>query len=253
MRLVRLYSRLHASKLNDALLVEDRYWIGLNDRQTQGTFVWDSGGLSSDSSVADFQLWALGPSLEPNGPMVAGAADCVMVSPDRRDELWPPASGTWADEDCSERKPFVCGSVAESSDSCVRFPCSATGDQVVGCYPAAPAADQVAITHNRTCTCKPGLEYISDEVGCAEPYQFNTAEVTLVGAVHKMFFFPKVSWTEANRICCEEGMKLVQINDDDHAVQLSTAYLNSGGSSSYWIGLNDRAQENSFTWSTGAA
>eukprot|EP00775_Hariotina_reticulata_P010590 gene10590-10748_t len=96
------------------------------------------------------------------------------------------------------------------------------------------------------------MEYFSDEVGCIIPTPSNTVEVTVVGRLHRMYLSPRVTWTEANRICCEAGMKLVEIQDEGHATQLHSAYKAAGGWTNYWLGLNDRAQEGSFTWTTGA-
>jgi len=75
MRLVRLYSPLHAAQLNLAVQTGyaamtgkkmDKYWIGLNDRRAEGTFTWDRSGNESISkinseniSVADFFYGAL--------------------------------------------------------------------------------------------------------------------------------------------------------------------------------------------------
>ena len=66
-----------------------RWWIGLNDRDTEGTYAWSSGdGVS-------YTNWAAG---EPNDP--GGNADCVAIGRNDVD--------TWSDETCPAARPYVC-------------------------------------------------------------------------------------------------------------------------------------------------
>ncbi|MBM4367611.1 MAG: hypothetical protein FJ102_15475, partial [Deltaproteobacteria bacterium] len=66
-----------------------RWWIGLSDRDTEGTFAWFSGASVS------YTNWASG---EPNDP--GGQADCVAFG--------RTAVETWSDEQCHAARPFVC-------------------------------------------------------------------------------------------------------------------------------------------------
>ena len=69
---------------------EGNWWIGLNDRDVEGTFRWHDG------TTAVFLPWN---EDEPNdGGGLFGAEDCV--------ELLPP--GTWNDQGCEDPRPFVC-------------------------------------------------------------------------------------------------------------------------------------------------
>jgi spore coat protein CotH len=72
-----LVNRLHANQ----------GWIGLNDRDTEGTFVW------SDGSPLDFLFWS-GDSPKPQGD----PEDCVLMS-----------SPGWSDVPCEVPAYFVCG------------------------------------------------------------------------------------------------------------------------------------------------
>jgi hypothetical protein len=47
-------------------------------------------------------------------------------------------------------------------------------------------------------------------------------------------------------------MKLVEIHNASHSNQLYKAFAERGTSGYYWIGLNDRDQEGTFTWTSGA-
>jgi len=67
------------------------WWIGLDDRATEGTFVWDGGATST------YTDWRSG---EPNN--YGGNEDCTRM----------PAGGggVWADADCSLTQPYICES-----------------------------------------------------------------------------------------------------------------------------------------------
>lgn len=64
------------------------WWIGLNDRSSEGLFVW------SDASPLDFESWAGG---EPNN---SGEEDCVHFP------IW--AGGNWNDLPCDSQSFYVC-------------------------------------------------------------------------------------------------------------------------------------------------
>lgn len=64
------------------------WWIGLNDLQQEGTFVW------TDGSPVDFTAWNEG---EPNN---AGEEDCANLP------VW--SGGLWNDLACDAPRPYIC-------------------------------------------------------------------------------------------------------------------------------------------------
>ena len=67
-----------------------KWWIGLNDISSEGSFVWEDG-----SSVS-FTNWHSG---EPNNG--GGGEDCTQLN------RYHPTQ-TWNDEPCGQGLPFVC-------------------------------------------------------------------------------------------------------------------------------------------------
>lgn len=87
---------LHSEAGGDALwpgstftLPTSARWIGANDRETEGAFVW------SDESPFDFTWWA---PLEPNN--FGGDEHCVAV--------YPQTLGRWNDLPCETALPYYC-------------------------------------------------------------------------------------------------------------------------------------------------
>jgi hypothetical protein len=70
--------------------VPGTYWIGANDRGTEGAWVWHSG------STAAFRNWGSG---EPND---SSGEDCAEVNA---------SSGLWNDKECDDYRTFVCESL----------------------------------------------------------------------------------------------------------------------------------------------
>ncbi|XP_041377009.1 mannose-binding protein C-like [Gigantopelta aegis] len=75
----------------DNNLVSDVYYIGLNDIQTEGQYVWDNG------DVATFLKWMSG---EPNS--YGGNEDCALVKT---------SIGSFLDFSCTRSRKFICEKV----------------------------------------------------------------------------------------------------------------------------------------------
>ena len=69
------------------LLVAE-WWIGLNDRDEEGTFVW------SDGTTGGYRPWADG---EPND---SGGEDCG--------HFWTAHGGMYNDMPCDRVQPYIC-------------------------------------------------------------------------------------------------------------------------------------------------
>lgn len=68
--------------------LNDRFWIGANDRDTENTWVWEDG------LAWGYENWAMDEPNDTNGE------DCV--------EMWSMPAGTWNDSDCGDGLHFVC-------------------------------------------------------------------------------------------------------------------------------------------------
>jgi len=96
-RLVTITSEREDSFLsNEALTQQDQdWWIGINDRDTERTWVWDSG------EAVTFENWGSG---EPNNYM-ASSYDCGVI--ENGDDSFEDRE-EWADRPCSRNKPYIC-------------------------------------------------------------------------------------------------------------------------------------------------
>jgi hypothetical protein len=72
------------------------YWIGLNDRGSEGTYVWSDGNTFDG-------LYTAWDSFQPDNGFFVGSGneDCVRLNPS-------PSSGLWSDTDCNNTSGFVC-------------------------------------------------------------------------------------------------------------------------------------------------
>ncbi|MBN2495416.1 MAG: hypothetical protein JXR96_12550, partial [Deltaproteobacteria bacterium] len=104
------------------------FWIGYNDRSSEGTWVWDDGSTSS------YHPWSTG---EPNG---ADAENCAMVQGD----------GHWNDMSCNYDRAFVCEMVICEADVHMDL----DGDGICGDVDTCPLQynpDQAGPCHDTSC------------------------------------------------------------------------------------------------------
>lgn len=67
-----------------------RVWIGLDDKGTEGSFLWTTG------EPLDYENWAFS---EPNNGWPLGNQDCALMTP---------GNGKWRDDDCNDKAATVC-------------------------------------------------------------------------------------------------------------------------------------------------
>uniref|UniRef100_A0A7N9AS74 Mannose receptor, C type 1b n=1 Tax=Mastacembelus armatus TaxID=205130 RepID=A0A7N9AS74_9TELE len=72
----------------------DKLWIGLNDRNTEGLFEW------IDHSTVTFTSWKYG-----NPAVGTDIKDCVMITGE---------NGNWADQACEEKHGYICMKMSAS-------------------------------------------------------------------------------------------------------------------------------------------
>ena len=70
----------------------NKFWIGLNDLATEGTFVWSGG------APVGYTNWQAG---EPNN--AGGGEDCAQIN-----RFYP--VDTWNDEPCNQALAYICRS-----------------------------------------------------------------------------------------------------------------------------------------------
>lgn len=70
---------------------EGRFWIGLNDRDTEGTYVW-----SDPDETTTYR------NFEPGEPDGGTDQNCIRM------RVPPPANGRWTDRSCSDTYDFIC-------------------------------------------------------------------------------------------------------------------------------------------------
>lgn len=106
-RLVTIDDMDEQDFLSDAALaIRDRDWyIGLNDRAREGTFVWLTG------EELGFSHWMLG---EPDFVPFGDTRDCVVIEDGEgageRDQI-----GRWRTTRCTEDEPFICESATATA------------------------------------------------------------------------------------------------------------------------------------------
>jgi cysteine-rich repeat protein len=208
-------------------------WLGLDDVETEDTFVWDSG------LPLDYTKWATGQPFA--GPNVF---DCVSIS------SW----GGWLNVGCTSSYPFACeietcgNGILDGEDACDDGNL-VSGD---GCDRTCmlTGCGSGVITEGEDCddgntadgdTCPSTCVF-----PCGQGSGADAAYLTPLGC-HMRFDRP-LSFSAARTSCESVSASLVRI-DDTYENGFVRALATAG--SGIWIGLSDEASEGMFVWTDG--
>ncbi|CAH1244651.1 PCSK9 [Branchiostoma lanceolatum] len=256
-------------KLKTSLNPRVRFWLGLTDREKEGTWRWNDGEELDRSS---FTSWADG---EPNQ---AGNEDCAVVEVDSK----------WNDVPCRLKYRFIC-----------QRPAYITKQVYIGCYRDGGSLDIRDLTgdvmkdeENLTptsclshCTSAgyryAGLQYgkecfcgdnfggfgAAPESECNKPcsgdaaktcggdwrnsiYRTITGYIKQKNQIYKVYSDAK-TYTAAGEVCAADGGRLADVRTEAvHDFLVRAARVVDPGRD-YWIGLNDQEVEGSWVWSDG--
>ncbi len=200
---------------------QQNYWIGLDDRATEGQFLW------SDGSVPGFTAWNGG---EPNN--AGNNEDCAHFWSDR---------ATWNDIPCTNRQGAICERICpleRDEDGDGFSPCVDDCDD--GDPAVHPGADEI---------CDDGID--QDCSGLADDgAHCDCLAVDLAGQGYALCRAGR-TWEEAQALCAARGLGLVLLDRaaEEEALGDLVRLLGLDG---VWLGLNDRAEEGVFVWEDGS-
>lgn len=194
------------------------FWIGLNDKEQEGKYLW------IDGTEASYTNWASG---QPNN---AGDSDCVKIKSD----------GKWDDRICSEAYPVLCEEIcADANDKDKDGFLSCVDDCDDNDPKTHPWAKEIC-NDGKDQNCNGVIDDpIVCQAGCEE----------LVGTP---FVACRTlhSWQEGRSLCKTMGADLATFYSEEEHKQAygQLIKLPGGWGSDYWIGLNDIANEGIFVW-----
>ncbi|KAI8494656.1 Proprotein convertase subtilisin/kexin type 9 [Branchiostoma belcheri] len=264
-------------KLLTSLNPGEKFWIGLTDREKEGTWRWNNGEELDRNS---FTAWAEG---EPNQ-----AGDCAVVK----------ANSKWNDVPCRWRHRFIC-----------QRPPFVSRQVYVGCYRARVGGLTSDVTvddesliptscinhctsegyryaglqFGNECLCGDSLSQLTwfgsePESECDTPCTGDAAEAcggnkrtsiyrTITGAPSTLFYpacyikqgttlyklySEARTYASAREVCAADGGHLADVRTEAiHNFLVRAARAVQPGRD-YWIGLNDQKREGRWVWSDGS-
>jgi hypothetical protein len=202
-------------------------WIGLNDLAKEGTWVWP------DESPVSYTNWNNG---EPNN---SGNEDCTQIL----------TNGLWNDIKCSTKWAIVCEDPClpgEDADNDGFGPCN--GD----CDDADPDSYPGAVE-----ICGDGIDQNCSGVADEKPDCTGNIPLAVVPPVagFSYYYYPaNLNWDNARLQCQAEGpgADLAWFDSEAEFQAVLEAFLAANGAKAFWVGLNDLAEEGTFTWADGS-
>ncbi|XP_078694695.1 uncharacterized protein LOC144923752 isoform X2 [Branchiostoma floridae x Branchiostoma belcheri] len=256
--------------LKTALNPRVRFWLGLSDREKEGTWRWNNGEELDRNSFAS---WAEG---EPNQ---AGNEDCAVVEADSK----------WNDVPCRLRYRFICQRPAFVSRQvylgCYRDGGSLdirdlTGDVMVDEENLTPTScinhctsggyRYAGLQYGKECFCGDsfGRFGAAPESECDTPCTGDAAETcggnwrnsiyrTITGYIKQGTTLYKVysearTYAAAREVCATDGGHLADVRTEAIHNFLVRAVRAVQPGRDYWIGLNDQEVEGRWVWSDGS-
>ncbi len=198
------------------------YWVGLDDSEEEGSFVWLDG-----SALTYEDFWNGG---EPND--YGDGEDCVQLLD----------NGRWNDIPCSAGSAVLCEAVCEEG-------LDEDGDGALRCGDDCDDGDPAVHPGARE-ICRDGVDQdcngVVDDGGCVSCQEVEGQEGLY------SFCRTRLAWAEARAECQDQGGDLVILNDAQEGgwVNVNARQRIPG---SYWIGLTDPDRDNVFEWVDGGA
>ncbi len=193
------------------------WWIGFQDREEEGTFVWPDG-------PGDFTNW------NGNEPNDSGGEDCTELR----------NNGRWNDLACAQERPFIC------EPACVPEDADGDGSPTCGadCDDADPERGPLLED-----LCDDGLDQdcsgAADEACGVCPTAERDGQRYLICPQNRNF--------EAARAFCEEqGGHLAIVDDAEENAWLFETAIRLGGPKRYWLGISDLEEEWIYRWVDGS-
>ena len=242
-------------------------WIGLSDKEVEGTFTCADGGISTT-----YSNWNEG---EPND---LESEDCVMVYEE---------NGKWNDASCENEFPCLCSTYCiecpagyysdegqsnctacsagyysdEGQSNCTACPAGYYSDEAQSDCTACPVGkynpntgqdkcvkcgngptenydpDVTGMTAIEECSCVPG--FIGADCGRCAAGKYSQEEEHAVTSEN--------AWEDCTTACANIGMEFTCIPDDSSQAQIEQVIT----AHSTWIGLSDKEVEGTFTCADG--
>lgn len=196
------------------------YWIGLDDLENEGEFVWPDG------IERPWENWNDG---EPNN---AGNEDCAHI--------WA-RNGRWNDLPCDRRQGIICEVPCDPATDADSDGSTACGQDCADEDPErAPGLFDV---------CNDGVDQdcngeVDDGEGCVR------CDPLDLGPHRYLICRSALPYADARDACVDMGLDLAVLADADEARRVADD-VRAIRRGEYWIGLDDTAAEGTFRWVDG--
>lgn len=217
----------------DMVSNNNEWWIGYNDRTTEGTFVWDGG---APYTYDNFQ------GGNSNG------SDCVLFDDNNR----------WSYRSCNDTEDYACEICETDSVWYPDVDGDGFGDRtspIRTCYPTAGQTTDAEDCNDDADTESPDAtsdacnaidddcDGIGDEGCTCFADTFDGHDYELCTSL--------VTWDAARAICERKGKTLATIDTSAESVWLGTA-VDARSTLPWFVGLDDLDGDSAFTWTFGS-